>query len=108
MDEVFKMLVNADTAMVAVTFALCQVAKRMLPSPPPDDINAPYNPWAVIKRLAWVPFALAFIVGMILSVAFDPDPAKTALLKVRGGLQTGAYSVAAWELWSNAKKLFGG
>jgi len=108
MDTIFNMLVNADTAMVAVTFALCQVAKRMLPSPPPEDINAPYNPWAVIKRLAWVPFALAFVVGMLLSVAFDPDPARPVLVKMRAGLQTGAYSVAAWELWSNAKKLFGG
>ena len=107
MEELFRVLVNADTAMVGVTFILCQIAKRMLPSPPLEDIAVPYNPWAVIKRLAWVPFALAFVVGMILSVVFDPDPAKTMLLKIRGGLQTGAYSVATWELWSNAKKLFG-
>jgi hypothetical protein len=107
MEELFKVLVNADTAMVGVTFILCQIAKRMLPSPPPEIPGEPYNPWAVIRRMAWVPFALAFVLGVILSVVFDPDPGKTMLLRIRGGLQTGAYSVATWELWSNAKKLFG-
>jgi hypothetical protein len=107
MEEIFKLLVNADTAMVAVTFAVCQIVKRMLPTPPPEIVGEPYNPWSTIKRLAWVPFAMAFIVGVFLSVAFALDYGQPLAMKVRAGLQTGAYSVAAWELWNNAKKLFG-
>jgi hypothetical protein len=107
MEDIFRLLVNADTAMVAVTVVFCQVVKRMLPSPPPEIEGTPYDPWRTVKRMAWVPFAMAFVFGVILSVAFDPDPNEATVLKMRGGLQTGAYSVAAWELWSNAKKLFG-
>lgn len=107
MDEILKLLVNADTAMVAVTFALCQVAKRMLPSPPPEVVGAPYNPWDTVKRFAWIPFALAFIVGVSLSMAFDQDVGQSFGGKFRDGMQTGAFSVVTWELWSNVKKLFG-
>lgn len=106
MDEIFKLLVNADTAMVAVTFALCQVVKRLLPSPPPDREGVVKN-WSVEKRYAPIPFAAAFVIGMGLSVAFDPHEKQALLGKVRDGLQTGAYSVIAWELWSNVKKIFG-
>jgi hypothetical protein len=108
MDEIFVLLKSADTAMVAVTVCVCQIIKRMLPAPPPEIVGAPYNPWSTIKRLAWVPFASAFLIGVFLSVAFALDYGQPMLTKVRAGLQTGAYSVAAWELWSNAKKLFGG
>lgn len=109
MEVVYGMLVNADTAMVAVTFAICQIVKRMLPSPPPPETpGESSNPWAVLRRMAWIPFATAFVVGVVLAVAFDPDPAKPMVLRIRGGLQTGAYSVVAWESWSNTKKLFGG
>jgi hypothetical protein len=108
MEEVFKMLVNADTAMVAVTFALCQVIKRMLPTPPPEIVGAPFNPWGTLRQLAWVPFAMAFVIGVFLSVVFELDYGQPFTMKIRDGLQTGAYSVVAWELWSNVKKLFGG
>lgn len=107
MEEIFKLLVNADTAMVAVTFAICQIAKRMLPAPPPEIPGAPYNRWSVIERLAWVPFALAFVVGVGLSMIFDQHVGQSIGGKARDGLQTGAYSVVVWELWSNVKKLFG-
>jgi hypothetical protein len=107
MDDVLKLLINADTAMVAVTFAVCQVAKRMLPSPPPEIPGGVYNPWSTIKRFEWVPFALAFVIGVSLSMAFDQHVGQSLVGKARDGLQTGAYSVVTWELWSNIKKLFG-
>jgi hypothetical protein len=107
MDEVIKLLASANTAMVAVTFALCQVLKRVLPSPPPEVPGAAYDPWKVAKRFAWMPFAAAFLIGLILSIVFDPHQGQRFIDKVADGLQTGAYSVVTWELWSNVKKLFG-
>lgn len=108
MEDIFKLLVGADTVMVAVTVAVCQIIKRMLPSPPPEILGAPYNPWAIIRSMAWVPFAMSFVIGIILSMTLDPTPEEEMVGMIRNGLATGAYSVAAWELWSNAKKLFGG
>lgn len=107
MDEIFKLLVNADTAMVAVTFALCQIIKRFLPSPAPDASGETKN-WSVERRYAPIPFAAAFVIGICLSIIFDPHEGQTLMGKIRDGLQTGAYSVLSWELWSNVKKLFGG
>lgn len=105
MDDIFRFLGGADTAMVAVTFALCQIVKRILPKPP--EAVAKVNRWSVSRDLKWVPFASAFVIGMTLSVAFCPDRSLGILDKMRVGLQTGAYSVVAWELWSNVRKLFG-
>ena len=54
-----------------------------------------------------LPFLLAFVVGVSLSMIFDQHAGQSLAGKARDGLQTGAYSVVVWELWSNVKKLFG-
>ena len=106
MNELLKLLVNADTAMVGVTFVLCQLIKRVLPSPEPEIPGQKVNKWKTLKELGWVPFAASFIIGTLLSVAFSLDYGQSLPMKIRDGLQTGAYAVAVWELWSNATKLF--
>jgi hypothetical protein len=88
-----KMLLSADTAMAAVTFVICQLSKLFLPSPIPPALGQPPDRWAVVKEYKWVPFVLAFIVGTLLSVVYDPDVKELYVSKVRGGLQTGAYAV---------------
>ena len=100
-----KMLLSADTAMAAVTFIfVCFVVKPLLPSPLPDIPGAAPDRWRVVKELQWAPLAMAFIIGTLLSVVFDPDANELYVSKVRGGLQTGAYSVALWECYSVALK----
>lgn len=103
MEEALRILVNADTAMVGVTFVICQLIKRALPSDPGKE-----GVWTVAARFAWIPFAAAFVVGTALSVALNTSPGATIIAKVRAGLQTGAYSVIVWEVWSNGKKIVGG
>lgn len=96
-----KMLLSADTAMAAVTFIfVCFVVKPLLPSPLPEIPGQAPDRWRVVKELQWVPLAMAFIFGTILSVWFDPDANELLVSKIRGGLQTGAYSVAMWESYS--------
>lgn len=95
------MLLSADTAMAAVTFIfVCFVVKPLLPSPLPEIPGAAPDRWRVVKELQWAPLAMAFIVGTLLSVVFDPDANELYVSKVRGGLQTGAYSCALWESYS--------
>ncbi len=102
--ELTKWLVSADTAMVAVTFFICQVTKPLLPSPTPEIPGARPSRWDVVRQLQWIPLVESFVVAVILSVVFDPDAKEALLSKVRGGLQTGAYSVAVWETWSSVAR----
>ena len=104
LEALTKWLVSADTAMVAVTFFMVQVVKFFIPSPIPEIPGAAPDRWRVVKELQWLPFAAAFILGTLLSVIFDPDKGELIVSKFRGGLQTGAYSVAVWELYSTAIK----
>lgn len=100
-----KMLLSADTAMAAVTFIfVCFVVKPLLPSPLPEIPGQAPDRWRVVKELQWAPLAMAFLVGTLLSVVFDPDANELYVSKVRGGLQTGAYSCAMWETYSVAVK----
>ncbi len=105
--DLMKMFVGADVAMAGVavvlvllTNAAVQVVKRILPSPAPADPMRPADKWAIVEWLSWVPFLLAFLFGLLLSLAFDPDPGQALLGKVRDGLQTGAYAVVSWEAYS--------
>ncbi len=100
-----KMLLSADTAMAAVTFIfVCFIVKPLLPSPLPEIPGQAPDRWRVVKEFQWVPLTMAFLIGTLLSVVFDPDANELIVSKVRGGLQTGAYSVALWETYSVALK----
>ncbi len=104
MPDLLSWLVNADTAMVAVTFFIVQVIKRFVPSPPVEIPGAKPNPWDVVTQLQWLPLCASFTIGVALSVLFDPDKGQALVPKVREGLQTGAYSVAVWEIYSSVVK----
>mgnify|MGYP001561037271 CR=1 FL=1 len=96
-----RMLLSADTAMAAVTFIfVCFIVKPLLPSPLPEIPGAAPDRWKVVRELQWAPLVMAFLMGTFLSVVFDPDANELIVSKVRGGLQTGAYSVALWESYS--------
>jgi len=100
-----KMLTGADAMMAAVTFIfVCFIVKPLLPSPAPEIPGQPPDRWRVVKELQWAPLAMAFLIGTLLSVVFDPDANELYVSKVRGGLQTGAYSCALWETYSVALK----
>ncbi len=100
-----NMLAGADAMMAAVVFIfVCFIVKPLLPSPPPEIPGAAPDRWRVAKEFQWVPLAMSFIMGTLLSVVFDPDANELIVSKVRGGLQTGAYSVALWETYSVALK----
>lgn len=100
-----NMLTGADAMMAAVVFIfVCFIVKPLLPSPLPEIPGAAPDRWRVVKELQWVPLAMAFLMGTILSVVFDPDVKELIVSKVRGGLATGAYSVALWETYSVALK----
>ncbi len=94
--ELTKWLVSADTAMVAVTFVICQLSKLFLPSPYPEIPGTRPDRWAVVKQLKWVPFVLAFVCGILLSVIFDMDKGESLISKFRAGFQTGAYAVVVY------------
>lgn len=107
MFEIMRMLVGADLAMAAVavvlvilTVAAVQGVKRLLPSPAPADPTRPENKWAIVEWLSWLPYVLAFVFGIILSVIFDPEKGQMFNGKLRDGLQTGACAVAVWEGYS--------
>lgn len=104
MDEILKMLVNADTGMVAVTTALVQVIKRALPSPVPEDPKKPVNLWSVERWLQWVPYAASFVIGTALAMLLSLVKDMGAISLWRTGLQTGAYSVVVWEGYSSVVK----
>ncbi len=96
-----KMLTSADAAMAAVTFIfVCFIVKPLLPSPLPDIPGAAPDRWRVVKEYQWVPLAMAFLMGTVLAVLLDPDKEELFVSKLRGGFQTGAYSVALWESYS--------
>ena len=99
MPEFVKFL-NADMAMVVVTIVLVQIIKGLLPSPAPTDIGSPAPTFATIEQLKWIPLAAAFVIGTALAFALDMDAGEGGISKLRGGLQTGAYAVAAWEVYS--------
>lgn len=97
MPEFVKYL-NADMAMVVVTIVVVQLIKGLLPSPIPSP-DQPIRKLRVIEQLRWVPLICAFVVGTALAILLDKD--QLALIpKIRSGLQTGAYAVAAWEVYS--------
>lgn len=98
----FLKFLNADMAMVVVTIVLVQIIKGLLPSPVPQGIGEQPKRFATIEQLKWVPLASAFIIGTVLAVLLDLDAAEPIVSKVRGGVQTGAYAVAAWEVYSAA------
>lgn len=107
MYEILKMFVDADIAMAGVavvlvilTIAVVQGVKRILPSPQQANVNLPEDKWKVADWLSWVPFLMAFVVGMVLSVVFDPQAGQPFRGKLRDGIQTGAYAVVAWEAYS--------
>lgn len=104
LEALTKWLVSADTAMVAVTFFMVQLIKFFVPSPIPDIPGAAPNRWKVVEDLQWIPFVAAFVFGTALSVAFDPDANELIVSKIRGGLQTGAYSVAVYGMYSTMVK----
>jgi len=100
-----NMLTGTDAAMAAVTFLfVCFVVKPLLPSPLPEIPGQAPDRWRVVKEYHWVPLAMAFLVGTLLATFLDPDKGELFVTKVRGGLQTGAYSVAMWEAYSVALK----
>lgn len=100
-----NMLVGTDAAMAAVTFIfVCFVVKPLLPSPCPEIPGAAPDRWRVAKDYQWVPLAMSFLMGTVIAVVLDPDVKELYVSKVRGGLATGAYSVAMWESYSVAIK----
>jgi hypothetical protein len=87
--------------MAAVTFVFVAfLVKPLLPSPCPDIPGQAPDRWRVAKDYQWVPLAMAFIVGTLLATFLDADKGELFVSKIRGGLQTGAYSVAMWESYS--------
>ena len=96
----FTKYLNADMAMVVVTIVLVQIIKGLLPSPAPDDPMGQAKIFATVERLKWIPLASAFIIGTALAFLLDMDAGEVVKSKLRGGLQTGAYAVAAWEIYS--------
>lgn len=111
MVDLLKMFVDADVAMAMVSVILTimvvgavQILKRFLPSPAPGDPMKPENKWDIVEWLAFVPLISAFLFGMILSIVFDPHKGQAFIGKLRDGIETGAYAVAAWEVYSNVLK----
>lgn len=102
--EITPFLTGADVAMVAVTMLLVQGLKFLLPSPIPADPKIPVSRWDVAEWLKWAPYIAAFLFGVALSIAFDPHEGQALKGKIRDGLQTGAYAVAAWEGYSQTIK----
>lgn len=100
MPDFLQYLNAADMAMVVVTIALVQIIKGLLPSPAPEGIGSPAPVFATIEQLKWIPLAAAFIIGTALAFFLDLDKGEGVISKFRGGLQTGAYAVAAWEVYS--------
>ena len=96
----FTKYLSADMAMVVVTIVVVQIIKGLLPSPAPPICGASPKIFATIEQLKWIPLASAFIVGTALAFFLDMDKGEGAISKFRGGLQTGAYAVAAWESYS--------
>jgi hypothetical protein len=96
-----NMLTGTDAAMAAVVFVFVSfLVKPLLPSPLPEIPGAVPNRWKVVKDYQWVPLAMAFLMGTVLAVLLDPDVNELYVSKIRGGLATGAYSVAMWESYS--------
>lgn len=93
-------LSGANVAMVMVTLVLVQLVKFFLPTPPPAIPGAVVSKWSVVEELRWVPLFAAFFIAMILSFIFDPHVGQDLKGKISDGLQTGAYTVATWETYS--------
>jgi hypothetical protein len=96
-----QFLSGANVAMVIVTLVLVQLIKFFLPPVPPAVPGEPVNKWSVGERWKWIPFYAAFLIAVILSIIFDPHAGQTLRYKISDGLQTGAYTVVTWEVYSN-------
>jgi hypothetical protein len=102
MDTFFQwgaMLVDADRAMVIVTVVLVQLLKLALPSPPTETLGAAPKKWEVVQGWKWFFPLIAFLLGIILSVFLGATKGIPWTLRIRVGLETGAYAIAAWELY---------
>ncbi len=88
-----KYLVNANVPLAIVTVIVLQLVKRYLPSPNGEK-------YKVIPQLSWLLPALAFFIGTALSFGLDPHVGQSVKGKLSDGLQTGAYAIVAWELYS--------
>ena len=99
MEEILKSLAGAHITWAFVTVLLVQAVKGAFL---PNDPNAPVGAgrWTSPKRLGRLMQVLAFFVATGLSVAFDPHEAQSVVGKLGDGLQTGAASIAIWEIYS--------
>jgi hypothetical protein len=93
-------LEHANKAMGIVTVFLVQLIKYFLPSPAKVGLGGPPDNWRVIPQMKWFLPMAAFLIGVGLSLLFDPHKGQALLGKIQDGLETGAYAIAIWELYS--------
>jgi hypothetical protein len=99
MPEWLNWLVNADRSMVAVTVALVQLVKLVVPSPPAEIPGGLPDRWQVIPQMKWFLPLAAFLIGICLSLLFSPHEGHTVIARVRAGIETGALAIAVWEIY---------
>jgi len=99
MEQILKSLAGAHVTWAFVTVLLVQVVKGAFL---PNDPDAPVGKgrWTSPKRFGRFMQLIAFFLATGLSVAFDPHEAQVLVAKVGDGLQTGAASIAIWEIYS--------
>jgi hypothetical protein len=93
-------LEHANKAMGVLTVMLVQLLKYFLPSPAKIGLAGIPDKWKVIPQLKWFLPLAAFLIGIALSLLFDPHVGQSFLGKIQDGLETGAYAIVMWELYS--------
>ncbi len=92
-------LIHANKAMAIVTIFLVQLVKFLLPSPPTDAAGK-QDRWKTIPQAKWFILLSAFLIGISLSILFNSANGQPLLGKIEGGLETGAFAIAGWEIYS--------
>lgn len=98
-EEVLKLLLQANQAIALCTVILLQIVKAFLPPDPTSPVGS--GRFTVAPRFRKWLLLGAFVIAMALSVLLDPHKDQTLAGKFGDGLQTGAYSVVFWEIYSN-------
>lgn len=93
-------LEHANKMMGVLTVFLVQLLKYFLPSPSKPGLVGETDKWKVLpQHKGFLPLT-AFLIGVILSIAFDPHVGQPLAGKIQNGLETGAWAIAMWEMYS--------
>lgn len=99
MNDTITYLIGANKALAIVTVVIVQIVKMYLP-PNPD---APIGDlrFSVGSRFKRYLLLAAFVIGVALSMILVPVSGAAWRDQLANGLQTGAYAVVTWEIYSN-------